>query len=351
MWELTAETVNDYLTSTHRLARGEAADVTLLTGGVSNVVLLVTPAHGPPFVLKQSRAQLRTKADWFSRIERIFREAEAQQALAQMLPAGTVPLALFEDRENFLYAMAAVRRDHDVWKRQLLSRHIDPQVFERAGLLLADIHGQTAGKPELLSDSDDTSVFFELRIDPFYRRIAEVHPSIRTACDDLIGEMQKHRLSFTHADFSPKNLLVHPDGVTLVDHETVHYGDPAFDLGFFFSHLWLKAVALTDVRSHMIAGIQRAWQAYQSRLPSTRIIELKALSRRAVRHFAACLLSRIDGKSPVDYLTEAAHQEFVRQLSLRWLNSPPADFNAAFQEFSRELSPSEIFDHDLDRSL
>lgn len=337
MRELTVATVNDYLIHAQRLSAGDAGDVTLLTGGVSNVVFLVSPRNGTPFVVKQSRGKLRTQADWFSRLERIFREAEAQRVLSEALAPGTVPIVLFEDRENYLFAMSAVRMDHEVWKRQLLSRKIDYPIFVQAGSLLADIHVETASKPDLLSDAHDTSVFFELRIDPFYRRIADVHPPIRAACDDLIDEMRGHPLCFVHADYSPKNLLVHADGITLVDHETVHYGDPAFDLGFFFSHLWLKAVALTDVRAALLTGIEQAWQAYQSRLPSNRHIGQEALSRRAVRHFAACLLSRIDGKSPVDYMNDAAHQDLVRRLSLQWLRSPPSDLDAAFQQFSREI--------------
>jgi 5-methylthioribose kinase len=47
--------------------------------------------------------------------------------------------------------------------------------------------------------------------------------------------------TFVHADFSPKNILVHRQGLTVVDFETAHAGDPAFDIGFFLSHLSLKA--------------------------------------------------------------------------------------------------------------
>jgi hypothetical protein len=35
------------------------------------------------------------------------------------------------------------------------------------------------------------------------------------------------------------------------------------------------------------------------------------------------LLARIDGKSPVEYLTDSTQQQFVREHSLRWLQHPP----------------------------
>jgi len=41
-------------------------------------------------------------------------------------------------------------------------------------------------------------------------------------------------------DYSPKNILAHSAGFTLVDYETAHLGDPTMDLGFFLSHLILK---------------------------------------------------------------------------------------------------------------
>jgi aminoglycoside phosphotransferase (APT) family kinase protein len=47
-----------------------------------------------------------------------------------------------------------------------------------------------------------------------------------------------------HGDFSPKNLLVWEGRVMLIDCEVGHYGDPAFDLGFFVTHLVLKAIWL-----------------------------------------------------------------------------------------------------------
>lgn len=333
MIEFHAETVKDTLIRLGRLWPTDEVAVETLAGGVSNVVLLISPRDGMPFVLKQSRERLRTEADWFSRLDRVYREAEAQRALSKLLPPGAVPNVLWEDRENYCFAMEAIRPDHAVWKRQLLSGQVDRGTFVRAGELLGEMHSQTAGRPDLIIDANEDGVFFELRVDPFYRRIAAVYPSIHGAVHGLIGEMDRSRMCLVHADFSPKNLLVHPDGMSLVDYETVHYGDPAFDLGFFFSHLWLKAVALTAARPQMIAGIEAAWDAYRQTLTAS-TLPGDSLSTRAVPHLAACLLARIDGKSPVDYLREDAHRAFVRDQALGWLQRPPENIDQAFQRLS-----------------
>ena len=93
--------------------------VTELAWGVSNIVLRVDAPH-TSFVVKQSREQLRTEIDWFSGIERIWRETDVMRTLGRLLPAGAVPRVLFEDRDNYLFAMEAVEADHRVWKAELL---------------------------------------------------------------------------------------------------------------------------------------------------------------------------------------------------------------------------------------
>src|SRR5205809_8144112 len=105
MLELGPNNVIDYLTQAGRLSQEEAggARAELLSGGVSNAVIRVSPWSGPDFVVKQSRAQLRTKADWFSQPERIWRERDVIEVLSRVTPPGLVPKLLFEDRHNFLF--------------------------------------------------------------------------------------------------------------------------------------------------------------------------------------------------------------------------------------------------------
>ncbi len=57
-------------------------------------------------------------------------------------------------------------------------------------------------------------------------------------------------------------------------------------------------------------------------------------------HLAACLLARVDGKSPVDYLGEAAQRSFVRELALSWLHHGPCSFDEAFALMPPLLSGS-----------
>ena len=49
-------------------------------------------------MIKQCRERLRVAMDWRARLDRIWAERAALDVLAAILPAGTVPEVLFEDR-------------------------------------------------------------------------------------------------------------------------------------------------------------------------------------------------------------------------------------------------------------
>ncbi len=84
---------------------GQKIRVRELGGGVSNVVLRVDLEDRPPFVIKQCRERLRVAMEWRARLDRIWAERAALDVLGDLLPRGTVPEVLFEDRPNYLFAM------------------------------------------------------------------------------------------------------------------------------------------------------------------------------------------------------------------------------------------------------
>jgi 5-methylthioribose kinase len=318
MNEFSAENVLDYLRATGRIGPGPAR-AELLGGGVSNVVLRVTTAGGA-FVLKQSRPQLRTKAAWFSDPERIYREQDVMEALYPLLPAGTVPVVLFADRPNYLFAMEHAPADARVWKERLLAGDIDMSLGERTGAVLGRLHDATGREPTRFRQFADGRVFTQLRIDPFYRCVAERHPDLAADVEPLVDGMLTRREALCHGDFSPKNILATADGFMLVDYETAYLGDPAMDLGFFLSHLLLKAIKRPDDRSRIFELARSFWRGYAAAVsyrPADELVE------RGVGHLGVCLLARVDGTSPVDYLTEERQRDAARRLGRRLLRERP----------------------------
>src|SRR5947209_11081205 len=225
----------------------EPARIVPLGWGVSTAVLRVeTPKK--VFVLKQSRPQLRTRDAWFSDLDRVYREQEVMQVLHPLLPKPTVPEVLFTDRDNYVFAMSHAPEGAQVWKETLLSGQVDPAVGERAGRILGMMHEATARDTRLVERFRDPTVFVQLRVDPFYRRIQERRPEVAKAVEPIMARMLSVKEGLCHGDYSPKNILTHAQGFTLVDYETAHFGDPTMDLGFFLSHLLLKAVKHHSIR-------------------------------------------------------------------------------------------------------
>jgi len=301
---LVLDTTNalDYLRATGRVTG--PATVESLSGGVSNVVLRVVTEQGS-FVLKQSCPRLRTAEEWLSDLERVYREHEVMQALCPLLPPGTVPEVLFEDRTNYVFAMSHAPSDARVWKDDLLAGHIDLELGSRVGYVLGLMHEASARNRQGFEGLRDSRVFVQLRVEPFYRKVQERRPEVAQPIEDLIERMLTRPEALCHGDYTPKNMLIHAHGFMLVDYETAYLGDQAMDLGLFLAHLLLKASRRPEKRVDFCNLISTFWTAYRATVTSLP----EGLESRAVAHLGACLLARIDGTSPVNYLDEATRSK------------------------------------------
>jgi aminoglycoside phosphotransferase (APT) family kinase protein len=333
MLELNADNLLDYLRRRGWLG-DEPARVEPLGGGVSNVVLRVeTPRRA--FVVKQSRPQLRTRDAWFSDLDRIHREQEVMQLLQPLLPPPTVPEVLFTDRDNYAFAMSHAPQGARPWKEALLAGEADSALAEHAGLILRRMHERTAHDAEACSQFRDRTVFVQLRVDPFYRRVQERRPEVADAVEPLIRHMLTAEESLCHGDYTPKNMLALGHEFTLVDYETAHFGDPAMDLGLFLAHLVLKAARLPARRWDYLFLVMYFWGHYAKDL---RFVPLDELQRRAIGHLGVCLLARVDGTSPVEYLPEESKRAAVRRLANRLLLQPPKWIADVLQLADEELA-------------
>lgn len=339
MYELTADNVAEYLKSSGRIPADEAIVAQELAGGVSNMVLLVELTdRGERFVVKQARSRLRVADEWLCPVERIWREVEVLAVCGRLVRArnavrGTrsggqiqaaTPQLLWEDRENYAYAMTAAPTEHRTWKQLLLAKELESGkvIAVACGELLAAIHAGTWGVEQVATQLDDRDYFERLRIEPYYRWIAARHADLTASIERLIESVASHRRCLVHGDFSPKNLLVWPRHVMLIDFEVGHYGDPAFDLGFFLTHLVLKSVWAGERGGEYRRVADLFWQTYRTEmLRSVAEEEVVALEQRMLLNLAGCMLARVDGKSPVEYLSEE-QRAVIRELARRWLCEP-----------------------------
>jgi 5-methylthioribose kinase len=246
-----------------------------------------------------------------------------------------VPEVLFVDRANYVFAMSHAPAGSQVWKEMLLAGQVDRAVGERAGHVLGVMHEATAHRPGLVEHFRDHTVFVQLRVDPFYRRVQERRPETAEAVGRIAARMLAVKEALCHGDYSPKNILVHDQGFTLVDYETAHLGDPTMDLGFFLSHLVLKAVKRHRQRQAFFDLTRAFWSGYARTVQFRPVAELEA---RGIGHCAVCALARIDGTSPVDYLPEEPKREAVRRLGRRILGDQPARWDDVLQMIDAECA-------------
>jgi len=320
--EATAELL-EYLRRHGRVRDTETPRLTVLAGGVSNRTVLVERDGQPDLVLKQALAKLRVAADWFSSPERIHREALGLRWLNELAPPGSIPQFVFEDHEHHILGMTAVPRPHENWKTMLMRGEIVLDHVQQFGRLLAAIHhGAMRRRAELEPVFRDTSFFESLRVEPYYAFSARQTPAARAFLAALIAETRATRLSLVHGDFSPKNILVREGRLVLLDHEVIHWGDPAFDLGFSLAHFLSKAHHFPAWRAEFARAAHLYWQSYDDR----------SSEQRAVRHVLGCLLARVDGRSPLEYLGSAERGR-QRAAVLRLMAKPPAGIGPLIDQF------------------
>jgi len=157
------------------------------------------------------------------------------------------------------------------------------------------------------------SHFFALRLEPYFVETARRHPECASALHRLVETTASTQRALVHGDISPKNILVGAQGPVFLDAECAWYGDPAFDLAFCLNHLLLKCVW----RPASTPGYLRCFDALATAyLGGVAWEPVAALEARACALLAGMLLGRIDGKSPVEYITQDADRARVRRFAI-----------------------------------
>jgi 5-methylthioribose kinase len=296
-----------YLRFTQRINLDETPVMTTLAGGVSNRTVLLTRPTGEAWVLKQALAKLRVKVDWFSDPRRIEREALGMKRLSEIAP-GCIPQLIFLDADQHLLAMQTVPQPHENWKAMLMAGIVNDDHISQFAQLLGRIHrGGWEKRVEFAREFDDRSFFESLRVEPYYLYSAQQVPAAAQFLHQLVADTRAARYTLVHGDYSPKNILVHNNRLILLDHEVIHFGDGAFDLGFSLAHLLSKAHHLRNHRQQFADAANQYWKTYIDTIgdPPWRA----ELEPRAVRHTLACLLARCVGRSPLEYLSDMERQK------------------------------------------
>jgi aminoglycoside phosphotransferase (APT) family kinase protein len=302
------------------LAPGQRPVLTPLPGGVSSDIWRIDLPSGPACI-KRALSRLRVSAQWHAPVERNRFELEWMRCAARIVPEA-VPEILGADDALGMFVMRYLDpADYPLWKQQLSEAVAETATAATVGERLARIHAATAGDAQVATRFATDETFFAIRLEPYLLATARAHPQLANTLESLAETTAGEKRALVHGDVSPKNLLVGPKGPVFLDAECAWYGDPAFDLAFCLNHLLLKCLWVPRASDAFLACYQALARAHLARVDWE---EPRQLEARAAALLPGLLLARVDGKSPVEYLTDDRDKEKVRRVAARLLNRPVA---------------------------
>jgi aminoglycoside phosphotransferase (APT) family kinase protein len=305
-----------------------------LTGGVSSDIWRIDLPTGPVCV-KRALAKLNVAAEWHAPVERNIYEARWMQRADAAVP-GSAPRLLGQDEQTGALAMAFLAPgDHPLWKTQLRDGHADPAFAARVAHSLAQIHAATAADPSVAADFPTDAIFYDIRLEPYLVATGRAHPDLAAQLNALVATTQANKRALVHGDVSPKNILAGPQGPVFLDAECAWWGDPAFDLAFCLNHLLLKCLWTPATRTGFLACFDALAATY---VAGVRWEDPAALERRAARLLPALFLARVDGKSPVEYITAEADKNRVRRTARALLTTPTDRLDVVRHAWTKELT-------------
>jgi aminoglycoside phosphotransferase (APT) family kinase protein len=306
---------------------------TPLTGGVSSDIWRIETEKGM-VCAKRALSKLRVNADWYAPVERNLFEARWLQVAHQACVA-CAPELLGQHPGLGVLVMQYLEPDHyRLWKQELHAGHADSQTAHAMGQVLSKIHSYAAKNSHLASEFPTDKIFFEIRLAPYLLATAERHPQLAHALEALVLQTQNNAKTLVHGDVSPKNILLGPQGPLLLDAECATWSDPAFDLAFCLNHLLLKCLWTPASTADFLHCFEVLTTSYLSSVDWEPPSDLEA---RAARLLPGLLLARVDGKSPVEYVTEEHQREHVRRVASTLLIKPASSLQEVAQAWAKDL--------------
>ncbi|NME71847.1 phosphotransferase [Flammeovirga aprica] len=312
----------EYLNA-QRIISSENIKITPLNGGVSCEILLLDNGK-QRLVVKRALKKLKVKEDWFADIGRNYTEQKYLKYVGNFLPEA-VPKILYQDEEHHFFCMEMIEGDFSNWKKELMDGKINPEYAYEAGRILSLIHSTSFDKKEVAVQFDTLQNFHELRIDPYLLNTAKKHPQLLHYFSEEALRLSNTKKCLVHGDFSPKNIMVSPHRIVVLDCEVAWYGDPIFDVAFLMNHFFLKALVLPEKSNQLLQLAKQFLKTYQE---NATFLSKQVMEKQTIHLLLLLMLARVDGKSPVEYLQEE-QQEIVR--------------NFVYKTLPKEVSTLDVF--------
>lgn len=322
MDELTWEALLPPIFASAGIDASGTLEIAPLTGGVSSDIVRIRLPDGRQYCAKRALSKLKVATDWQAPLERNQYEVAWLRRANAIVP-GAAPEVIGEDRGHGIALLEYLPADdYLLWKSELLAGHADPSVPVAVANALGRIHAATLNDPTTAAEFPTDHLIDALRLDPYLRFTATRHPELADRILAVLATTAGTKLALVHGDVSPKNILVskrdgHP---VLLDAECAWYGDPAFDAAFCLNHLALKSIHLPALRGNLLDQANVFATTWLGHFPA----ELRpGIEARTAALLPCLMLARVDGKSPVEYLSEI-NRQVVRDRAIPFIRNPPS---------------------------
>lgn len=313
-------------------AEKDILSITPLTGGVASDIGVVTLTERK-ICVKFALAKLKVAEDWRAPVHRNRSEYAWLEAAGRCVPDNVPKLFGWSPADNG-FAMEFLEGESVyLWKKALLVGKPDSGEATAVADVLGQIHTASTAPNFDKSPFRNRNDFQALRLDPYLRFTASRHVGVGSEIERLADDLFASDTALIHGDVSPKNILFRDGKPIILDAECATMGDPAFDVSFCLNHLILKAVHLPVGARSLLKATMAFWNTYARKIVWE---DPDGLEVRVAKLVPALMLARVDGKSPVEYLS---HEErlTVRALALRMVENPPKSLSELVQTIERRV--------------
>ena len=297
---------------------GEIRSVTPLGGGVASDIAVIDLGERR-ICAKFALPKLKVAEDWFAPVHRNRAEYGWLRFAGAVVPGAVPRLHGWSEAENG-FAMAFLEGgDVALWKDAMLRGEPPLGKAAKVGDVLGRIHAASTDADFDARAFRNREDFYALRLEPYLMFTAGKHPDLAGRLTGLADALFASEAALVHGDVSPKNILMRGGEPVLLDAECATMGDPGFDVAFCLNHLMLKAIHVPGLGDDLLDSVADFWRAYAAHVSWE---DVAALEARVCALLPALMLARVDGKSPVEYLSEV-NRDTVRSLARPLIAEPP----------------------------
>tara|TARA_Y100001970_G_scaffold47270_1_gene59742 strand:+ start:167 stop:1138 length:972 start_codon:yes stop_codon:yes gene_type:complete len=294
-----------------------------LTGGVSSEVYHVK-TNKNNYCIKRSLKRLLVKKKWIANTNRIKFEYLWLKHCQNILKRNIPNTYEFNNKKKYIVMEYLKTSEYKTLKQLYFNKIININTIRSISKHLYKIHSNSNNYKTKKTFEGNYKNFYDLRLDPYFNEVGRVYPKYKGYIKKINENYIKHSNTLVHGDFSPKNILVGKNKIIYLDAECCNFGDPVFDLVFFTNHLLIKSIFFKDKSQEFIKLYISFYKEYLSNL-STK--NFNSYIDRIIKMTPIMLLSRVDGKSPVEYINKVKIKNIIRKKSFLLLDSKISSLN------------------------